>query len=80
MDDIKKEVKELFDSLSRDELIELLIESGFEVNENGTGKINYSEHDTKTSRVYANVTSKYNTQEQRNKQGSTGINSFPVAC
>ncbi|MFE8700895.1 hypothetical protein ACFYKX_09730 [Cytobacillus sp. FJAT-54145] len=80
MDDVKKEVQELFDSLSRDELIELLTESGFEVNENGTGRVIYSDEHTKTSKIYAKVTGTFNTQEQRNTHDSTGVNSFPVAC
>lgn len=80
MDDVKKEVQEIFNSLSRDELIELLTESGFEVNQNGTGKVIYSDDQTKISRVYANVTGTFNTEEQRNTLDSTGVNSFPVAC
>ena len=80
MDDVKKEVQELFNSLSRDELIELLTESGFEVNEKGTGKVIYSDDQTMTSKVFATVTGTFNTQEQRNTHESTGVNSFPVAC
>ncbi|KRG16283.1 hypothetical protein ACA30_00750 [Virgibacillus soli] len=80
MDDVKKEVQELFNSLSRDELIEILTESGFEVNENGTGKVIYSDDHIKTSRVYANVTGTFNTHGPRNNHNSTGVNSFPVAC
>ncbi|GAB6554270.1 hypothetical protein ACQVSN_08410 [Bacillus mobilis] len=55
--DVKQEVKALLDSLSRDELMDLLKKSGFEVRE-GKGRVIYTEteeeqiNDPKVSKSY----------------------------
>lgn len=68
----EQEAKELFDALSKEELISLLTESGFEVVE-GQGRVIFSDS------VSATIKSTYQTKVPETKSES-GINSFPVAC
>jgi hypothetical protein len=43
MDKARKEAKEFFNSISKKELIEMLKAAGFEVDENGSGKVLYTD-------------------------------------
>lgn len=69
----EKEAKEMFNSLSKDELIELLMDSGFEVTEQGSGQVIYS--DTISGSVRGTFRTKLPTNNLE-----IGVNSFPVAC
>lgn len=67
------EAKKLFESLSDEELIQLLQESGFEVTK-GSGEVIYTE-----SVVSGKVTVKFNLTDPIDVK-SEKINSFPLAC
>jgi predicted flavoprotein YhiN len=69
----EKEAKELFNSLSKDDLIELLVDSGFEVIEQGSGQVIYS--DTLSGSVHGTFKTKLPTTNYE-----VGVSSFPVAC
>lgn len=80
MYDAESEVKELLDSLSDEELIHLLQESGFEVNK-GNGEVIYTgDSDIKNVNVVSGkVTIKFNPDNPTSPK-STRIKSFPSAC
>jgi hypothetical protein len=71
----EREAKELFNSLSKEDLISLLTESGFEVIEEGTGQLIYSDSDT----LSFSVQGTFNTKIPK-CNSDTGSNSFPIAC
>ncbi|PDM39046.1 MULTISPECIES: hypothetical protein [unclassified Geobacillus] len=67
------EAKKLFESLSDEELIQLLQESGFEVTK-GSGEVIYTE-----SVVSGKVTVKFNPSNPMAEKPAK-MNSFPLAC
>lgn len=74
MKNFEQESKEFFESLSREEFINLLSEVGYELTE-GTGEVIYEE--VNSFSIPGKVEEKgYKT----NTSYSTCINSFPIAC
>ncbi|WP_044747149.1 hypothetical protein [Bacillus alveayuensis] len=72
------EAKKLFESLSDEELIQLLQESGFEVIK-GNGEVIYTESNEYVNVVSGKVTVKFNPSNPTAEK-PTKMNSFPFAC
>lgn len=72
------EAKKLFESLSDEELMQLLQESGFEVSK-GNGEVIYTEYNEHVNVVSGKVTIKFNLSNPTAEK-SANIKSFPFAC
>lgn len=80
MKNVKEEVRKIFEDMSDEEFFDLLLDSGFEVDKNGTGQVIYF-GDTKEYVVMSgHIKATFDTSEQRNKKQSRTIDSYPIAC
>ena len=79
--DIEKEVKSIFENLTRDEFIKLLKDSGFEVRD-GSGRVIYTEESDYVAEKQFFISVKYEMKKSSNITVENATNTFvlPAAC
>ncbi len=79
--DFEKEARSIFENLTKDQFIQLLHESGFDVRE-GSGRVVYTEEFEVVAEKHFFISVKYSLKKSSNIMGDTEANTFvlPAAC
>ncbi|MER2078078.1 hypothetical protein [Psychrobacillus psychrotolerans] len=79
MSDIRAEIRKSFEGLSREEILNKLLDAGFNVSK-GTGKINITENKSLEEEFDFRIVTNYSTKENKIKQGGIVFYDVPLVA